>query len=323
MAKNKNKLQIYDIESNIFSELSRGIYLGFINLWRNKLLTIATVLVMAIMICIFNSIVAVKLISQQALSEINQKVSMVIYIKDGTDFYEINSIIDKLKNQNGIKKIEYTSKDQALQQISKTYPETANFLTKFNLKNPLPASISIVTEKAENQKAIYQFLENSNFNQFIERNSANYTDEQAIISATTQNLISINNYVKQIIFWLVFIFIIGGTLIIINAIQLTIYTRRNEISIMRLVGATPNFIRLPFLTEGISYAAISVCLSFILIFIASKSFHIENLSLFVNNNSESLLSLFLGELGIAILLSLFSSLIAIEQYIHGKLIYQN
>jgi cell division transport system permease protein len=149
----------------------------------------------------------------------------------------------------------------------------------------------------------------------------NRTDSQSILSATATNLININNFVKQLIFWIVFIFIIGGALIVINAIQLTIFTRRNEIFIMRLVGATPSFIRLPFLTEGISYAIISVCLSFILLFIAGQALGLENLQLIKENNSINLINIFLAELGLAILLSLISSMIAVEKYLRGQLTY--
>jgi cell division protein FtsX len=85
--KNQKNLKIFDLESNIFTETARGIKLGLTNLWRNRLLSLATIFVMAIMICIFNTILAVNLISKQALSNLNQKVDIVFYLKEGTDYY--------------------------------------------------------------------------------------------------------------------------------------------------------------------------------------------------------------------------------------------
>ncbi len=322
MAQKKAKVKIYDLESNIFTELWRGVKLGLTNLWRNRLLSLATILVMAIMVCIFNSILAVNLISRQALATLNQKVDLILYLKDGTDYYNAHLLATNIGALPGVKNVQYITKEQALQSISKTYPETTDFLTKFNLRNPLPASLSITTESAENQQAVYTYLSKSPLNQYIEDHTdQNRVSDQDILSSTTRNLISINHFIKQLIFWIVFIFVIGGALIVINAIQLTIFTRRNEVFIMRLVGATPNFIRLPFLTEGVCYAIISVSLSFLLLFVAGKTLGLENLDLLKDLSNLNIANIFLGELGLAILLSLVSSLVTVEKYLRGQLSY--
>lgn len=318
MRNNKTKtkrLKIFDLHENIFAGVGRGIKLGFINFWRNKLLSAATILVMAIMICIFNSILAVNYITQQSLTSLNQKVDIVFYLKEGTDFYTANLLSSKIRELPGVTRVEYISKEKALATMSKTYPETTEFLTKFNLRNPLPASLSITTEKAENHKTVYDFISGSPLNKYLSlEQESNKTSEQKIISSTTQNLININNFVKQLVFWIVFIFIIGGALIIINAIQLTIFTRRKEVFIMRLVGATPNFIRLPFLTEAICYAIIAVLLSFILLIIAGQTLQFENLNILKEISSINLLNLFLTELIICGILATISSLATIENY---------
>ncbi len=320
--KSRDKIKIYDLQTNIFAELIRGIKLGLVNLWRNRLLTLATILVMAIMICIFNSILAVNFITRQALTTLNEKVDIVFYLKEGTDYNTASLLSSKIKELPGVKNVEYISKDQALAIISKTYPETADFLLKFNVKNPLPASLSVTTESAENHRQVYDFIAASPLGKYVDdNNSENRTNNQSIIASTADNLISINNFVKQLIFWVVFIFIIGGSLIIINAIQLTIFTRRNEIFIMRLVGATPNFIRLPFLTEGICYAVVSVSLSFLLLYGAGQALNLESISILKEITSLNLANVFLIELFLCALLALISSLATVEKYIKGQLSY--
>lgn len=319
-SKNSQKIKIFDLHSNIFAEFSRGVKLGLINLWRNRLLSMATIIVMAIMICIFNSILAVNFISRQALTSLNQKVDIVFYLKDGVDFYNANLLASKIREVPGVKSVEYISKEKALNIVSKTYPETADFLLKFNLNNPLPASLSVTTVSAEDHQSVYDFIAKTPLSQYIEQDQQkNRTDNQSIIASTTQNLLSINSFVKQLIFWVVFIFIIGGALIVINAIQLTIFTRRNEIFIMRLVGATPNFIRLPFLTEGISYAVIAVTLSFILLYLAGQTLHLESFQLLRELSSVNLTNLFFFELIACAGMAFISSLATVESYIRGKL----
>ncbi len=320
---NKHKINIYDLQSNIFLEFLGGVKLGFLNLWRNKLLSTATIFVMAVMIVIFNCILAINLISRQALQNLNQKIDIVFYLKDGTDYYTASTIASKIREIPGVRSVSYISKEQALQIVSKSYPATTDFLTKFNLKNPLPASISITTDTAENHLAVADFIKSSPLFQYIDESSVNGqpTNDKNILASTAQNLININSFVKQLVFWVIFIFIIGGSMIIINAIQLTIYTRRNEIYIMRLVGATFNYIRLPFITEGLIYALISVCLSFFLIFLATQFIDLENLQIFQNFDKINLVNIFLTELLVAGLLSLISSVATVEQYIKKNLIY--
>lgn len=324
MAKSKNKqILIHDLNGNIFYEMGRGIKLGLTNLWRNRLLSIATILVMAIMICIFNSILAVNYISKQALQNINQKVDLIFYLKDGTDYYSANLLATKLKEVAGVKNVEYISKEQALSIVSQNYPQTVDFLRKFNLKNPLPASLSVTTENAEAHQNVYNFLDKSPLNQYLEERDESGTSQRDIISSTARNLANLNLFIKQLIFWIVFVFIIGGSLIIINAIQLTIFTRRQEIFIMRLVGATPNFIRLPFITEAICYAVVAVILSFFLLFMAGQALEINNLEIFREFQAINLLPVFFTEIGLSALLGLISSFFAVEKYLHGNLVFHS
>ena len=324
MAKSKNKqILIHDLNGNIFYEMGRGIKLGLTNLWRNRLLSIATILVMAIMICIFNSILAVNYISKQALQNINQKVDLIFYLKDGTDYYSANLLATKLKEVAGVKNVEYISKEQALSIVSQNYPQTVDFLRKFNLKNPLPASLSVTTENAEAHQNVYNFLDKSPLNQCLEERDESGTSQRDIISSTARNLANLNLFIKQLIFWIVFVFIIGGSLIIINAIQLTIFTRRQEIFIMRLVGATPNFIRLPFITEAICYAVVAVILSFFLLFMAGQALEINNLEIFREFQAINLLPVFFTEIGLSALLGLISSFFAVEKYLHGNLVFHS
>jgi cell division transport system permease protein len=118
----------------------------------------------------------------------------------------------------------------------------------------------------------------------------------------------------------VFIFIIGSSLIVINAIQLTIFTRKSEVFIMRLVGATHNFIRLPFLVEGFSYALLAVTLSFIMFFLASYVLGLETMGILNDLNQIDLPKIFITELALTAILNLISSGTTVQHYLKSKLI---
>ena len=210
----------------------------------------------------------------------------------------------------------YTSKEEALEIVAKTHPKTAEFLRKFNLKNPLPPSISIAASQPEDYQKVVEFLEQGEFKFLLKNYVANEgLNEGTIMSGLAKNLLNISHFVRQIVFWLIFTFIVGGTLVVINAIQLTIYTRRNEIEIMRLVGATPTFMRLPFIVEGIIYSAAAVLLSFIFLLLLSKSIQIENLNFWNYYQTFKIIKIFLMELALTILLGTVSSFVAIKKYV--------
>jgi cell division transport system permease protein len=316
----KNKLKPTDLTGNIFISFYRGLKLGLSNFLRNKFLSIATITVMAVIIFIFNIIIAIQFIGNQALQALSERVDIVLYLQDDISFYDANKFSEALSQIEGVKKVKYTSKEEALDIVAKTHPKTAEFLKKFDLKNPLPPSISIVTENAETQDSITSFLDQSEYKNLLQNYvSEGSSGESVILSSVAKTLANISHFVKQIIFWIVLVFVLGGTLVIVNAIQLTIFTRRNEIHIMRLVGATPNFIRLPFVFEGILYGLFAVALSFIMLVILGQNIQIEDSNLWSYYSNLQLDRVFISELAITIILGILSSFSAVQQYLKGKL----
>ena len=89
---------------------------------------------------------------------------------------------------------------------------------------------------------------------------------------------------------------------------------------MKLVGASHSFIRSPFLIESILYAILATILSFAMLFVLSKNIQLDQTSLFDYYSNLDFTKIFFIEMGIAILLSLISSLIAINEYIHKDLL---
>ncbi len=315
------KIKPQDLSPHIFTAFLRGIGLGLMNFWRNKILSIATIVVIAVILFIFNVILTVHFIGNQALRALSQKVDIIIYLKDDITFPDAKNLADHLQTVPGVKTVKYTSKEDALQIVAKTHPQTAEFLKKFNLDNPLPPSISIITERPEDYKTVEDFLLQDEYKNLMKNYVAGgSSDDSAILSSVAKNLSNISRFVQQIIFWLVLVFIIGGTLVIVNAVQLTIYTRRNEIYIMRLVGATPAFIRLPFIFEGILYCVSSVVLSFLFLLFLGKTIQLEDSTIWMYYQNLELGKVFTVELFMSIFLGITSSFIAVEKYIKGKLI---
>jgi cell division transport system permease protein len=265
-------------------------------------------------------ILAIQTISNSALQALSERVDIVIYLRDDISLYDANRLTDSLGKIDGVKKVKYTSKQEALDIVARTHPKTATFLKKFDLANPLPPSISVITATPEDQIKVQDFFaltENKNMVQNLITEGA--SNESVVLSTVANNLSSISHFVRQIVFWMVLVFVLGGTLVVVNAIQLTIYTRRNEIYIMRLVGSTPGFIRLPFVFEGILYGICAVIISFIFLAILGASIQFEDSNLWTFYGNLELGKVFITELLLTIILASISSFSAVQQYLKGKL----
>lgn len=300
----------------------RALRLSFSNMWRNKFLTVATILVMAILIFIFNIILAVNFVAKSALDELTQKVDIVVYLKDNVEYYQVQQMINELQDLRGITEVTYTSKSEALEIVSETHPKTAEFLTRYGVDNPLPPSINITTERPELHIMVQQFLNQEKYRHLFANVIAEGGKQSTATEAVTKNLINLSRATNQIIFWVFVIFIIGAVLIISNAIQLTIYNRHREIFIMRLVGATHNFIRMPFLIEGLFYGIISMLIAALLLYILASQIQIAEVSIPEYFQNIPVYKIFFIELGIAAVAGILCSFLAVYRYLRTKQLHR-
>lgn len=298
----------------------RAFSLSFSNMWRNKYLTTATIVVMGILIFIFNIILSVNFVTQEALNDLTRKVDIVAYLKDDTEYFQVQQMMKEMRKLDGIVDITYTSKTDALEIVSKTRPKTAEFLSKYGVDNPLPASINVTTERPELHIMVQQFLNQEKYRHLLANTVTNASTQSNATQAATENLIELSGATNQIIFWIFVIFIGGSVLIISNSILLTIYNRQREIHIMRLVGATHNFIRLPFIIEGLFYGLFSMLIAAALLFIMSSQINIAQISIASYLQSVPVVNIFFIELFASMGLGVLCSLLAVYIYLRSKFI---
>ena len=304
------------------NNIARAFRLSFSNMWRNKYLTAATVLVMGILIFIFNIILSVNYVTQEALNDLTRKVDIVVYLKDDTQYYQVQQMIKELKALDGIVNATYTSKTDALKIVSQTRPKTAEFLSKYGVDNPLPASLNITTERPELHIMVQQFLNQEKYRHLLANTITDDKTQNAATQAATTNLIKLSHSINQIIFWIFVVFIGGAILIISNSILLTIYNRQREIYIMRLVGATHAFIRLPFILEGLFYGMFSALIAGLLLWLMASQINISEVSISSYLAAVPILKIFTIELVASILLGILCSFLAVFVYLRSKLILE-
>lgn len=297
------------------------------NLWRNRYSSIGTILLIAIILFILNVILSVNIIVKSQLNELGQKITMIVYLQDNISQEKAKEINDDIRTQPGVKDTIYISKQQALATFLKGHPKTAEYYQKFNLENTLPPSIQITVDSPTVYESVQSFLQTSANRVFINtleepnaQNSSVTSTDTSITQKVTDNLFKIDRFSRTLLFWVIAAFLIGSVLIMNNNIDLTIYNRRVEISIMRLVGATPNLIRLPYLLEAVWSTLIAVFLSFFGFYMMTKFALLPEINFFSSTIVIPFMWLLVTEVVVTLALTLISSLAAVEKHLQKHMV---
>lgn len=273
------------------------------------LLSIATIIMMGLILFIFNVIMVLNVLAQSSLDQLGDKVDLILYLNDDATSYEVNEMIQEVESIPVVKSVTYTSKEEALEAFIRSYPEKSDPFTVYGIENPLPSNLQIVTQSPDQHGMVIDSLENSPYGTFLlDVESSN--ENQEIVA----RLLSVTQFTQKLIIGVTITFIFGSLLMIMNAIHLSIFTRKKEINIMQLVGANPSMIRFPFLFEGGFYSLFAVIFSFILLIVFLEGTKLGNFGSFQAGFKPLLL--FSLELLASLSIGVLSSFIAISYYLN-------
>ena len=248
------------------TKLQRTFKEGLNNFYRNGWLSFATVSILAISLYIISVTVILGLAASIVSKDVQNKINVSVYFNSDVEDVKIQEIRSKLTVLDGIKSVDFVSKEQALEQFKKVgnnNPSIAQALDEIG-ENPLLSALVIKAKKPEQYELIVKAINGSTFSENVSR--IDYEENKAAIS----RLNTIIKLVEQVGMTLGIVFIFIGVLITFNAIRLTMYSHRQEFEIMRLVGASNIYIRMPFVFEGVFYGASSAVSVMIALFITSN-----------------------------------------------------
>lgn len=238
----------YNILSYLISE-------GFKNVFKNKKSTFAALIIMfATMITVGLGLAGAQNITS-IIDQLEKDVPVTVFIKDGLSTSELNKMEDYIRSIGYVNDVEYTSKPEALKNAKEKLADNADLLEQYTENNhPFKASYAITLKKIENSKDVVDIL---NMSDDIKENIFEIKTSDTVINGLNKADKGI-----KIVFICMAVLLIGVSIVIIsNTIKLTVHARRREISIMKYVGATNNFIRAPFIVEGIVIGIIAIAIS--------------------------------------------------------------
>ena len=296
---------------------------GFTNLFRNAWLTIAATAVMVVALTIISIAVVLNVTANNAIDELARDLKASIYITDTATEAQTRQLQSSLSSLDFIENVEFITQTQARSDLAGDFNNDSGILQALSLagEDVLPASLRITVNDLKRMPEIKDFAEQDKFAGVVDSVSLGQTDAQATIdkAAAAQKFINIGSIISAVFLSAVSI------MIIFNTIRMAIYTRRDEIRIMKLIGATPDYIRGPFLVEASLYGVFAGIISFVTVYslvyslgrkVAEQPEFSQTYNFFMSTSTMFLM--FLSVVFLGILIGAISSMLAMEKHLKLK-----
>ncbi len=246
---------------------------------RNAAPSLAAIVTTAVTVVLLGVLVPIFQTAQAKSEQVRGELNFQAEIYPDATRAEINKTFTELKAIPHVKKVEFISKPEALQELKESLgkDKSKELLSQLNT-NPLPASFRITPDDAANLTAVETVVfphgENGKASFSIISKPFNRTQE-------TQKIEQVTSALKIVLTIITALLIAASLMLIGNTIRLSIYTRRREVEVMRLVGATRWFIRWPFMLEGVVVGAAGGLVAILILWLGkitivdplSKTFH--------------------------------------------------
>ncbi|MEX0668371.1 MAG: permease-like cell division protein FtsX [Candidatus Saccharimonadales bacterium] len=297
--------------------LWRVITSGTRNFFRNAWLSVAATTVMVITLTIILGAVVLNMALGDTLDKITESIDIAIFFNDDAPMSMVNQLQNDLEELDNVTGTEYISKDDALRQYRLDNIDNQDVLDAVTEgDNPLPTSLEVQVQDLQLIDEIIMLTQEDQYLTIIEDTSLGEDRRRTIerIADTRQFLITAGIAASLI-------FASVSVLIIFNTIRMAIFARGDEISIMRLVGATNGFIRGPFLFEaildGLIAASISLGLVYLLLFRGATRIVNDFISFdaTIAFFSDQWLLVVLATLAAGALIGVISSMMAMVRYL--------
>ena len=300
--------------------ISRIIKFGIQGFFRNFWLSLVSITMMLMALFSITLLIGMDYIKGAAIAGVNEKVDILVSIKKDTVKEDLEILVNNLNSLKEVKNISIISPEEnrILYEKSGIGNKAKEVLEIFSEEeNPFSYSLAIQAYKINQYQIILDFVQQDEYFTIVEY--SDFHDFDLFISKINDLAKGINKYSWYIILF----FSLISLVVIFNTIRISIYTRKNEIMIMKLVGASNSFVRAPFILEGVLYALVSVLILITVVYpIVNiiqpyinnyfQSSHVINISRFFIDN-------FLKIFGLQFLflafLNIFSTIIAIRKYL--------
>ncbi len=299
----------------------RIVTAGLRGFYRNRTVSLSSIFILTITLSIITAFFLFRAIFTYTLDQVRQKVDVRVYFNTDATEQQIGEIKAKLTGLSQVKSVVYTSRDQALTDFKEKHAGdqlTLQALDELGT-NPFGASLAVVAKDTSQYEVIASQLAAGSG---LLGDAAGSVDKINYyqLKDSIDKLNNIIGWTNTVGFWLSIIFVLMSCMIVYNTIRLAIFVYRDEIAVMKLVGASNMFIRGPFIVEAILYALVATVITLAIfypatIWVTKKTvffFEGMNIHQYFMDNIVSLIGVLLVS---GVLLAVISSLLAVRKYL--------
>jgi cell division transport system permease protein len=254
-----NRKVVMDLRFRIIRSIFKQ---GFQGMWRNRGMGVASVTSISAVLMILGMILIIILSINNFVADTTTKFDeiQVFLLDDATDD-QLDNIEEEVAKNKGVVSILYESKDQALETFKEEWGEDAYLLDGLEKDNPLPNSYVIKLEGIEFAENVVNSIK-----------GLDGVEEVKYDKDVINKLVTFADYIRLGGIVLIAILVFVSVFIISNTIKLTVTSRRREINIMKYVGATNNYIRGPFIIEGVLLGLVGAVVSILIVYFGYEYF---------------------------------------------------
>ncbi len=296
----------------------RAFKFAFQDFWRNIWLSLVTVTVLVLALLSVNVLISLNAISNSIINSVEKKVDISVFFKENVTEAQVDNFQEKIKSMSEVEESVYISKEKALADFREKHRGDKSIMEALRQveENPLLDALVIRAKSTDDYSRILSTLSMGKNQELIKYQ--NYTDHKKIIEKVSV----LRDKVKTFSISLTAIFSLIAVLIVFNSIRVMIYTHREEIAVMRLVGASNSFIRAPYILESVIYVIFAFIIAMIFLYViigATGPYLNDFLQTYdfslLNYYAENFFVIFGAQFLAVVVLNIVSSGIAIGRYL--------
>lgn len=312
--------------------LGRIILYGVQGFRRNIWLSAIAIITMTLTILTITIFALSNIVASHKYQEFNTKIDYNIFIKDEASQADVDLLRTQAAARPEVSDLVYLDKDQVRARFDQVFQNDQSLQGVFTAdNNPLPREIDVKFKDPNLIDSFDKFVRQDRFAQVVEDTS--YRNNKSLIT----NYVRLTNFLRVFGVSFTGFFVLIAVLVILNTVRLAIYSRREEVEVMRLVGGTSSYIRGPFLVEGMLFGILGALIATIfcwvflrqLQIVLANSFH-DNTTNFISDLfggtfgsitsvrgfNELFIQLFVLQMGIGLFLGILCSYFAVHRYLH-------
>lgn len=265
----------------------RAIRFAFQNFFRNFWLSLITVSMLVLTLLTVNVLLVMQLVAGKAIGFAEERIDVSVYFYPATTEDRVRSSAAYLQGLPQVRDVGIITADEALERFTERHAGDDTILQSLDEVggNPFGPTLVVKAHSADDFPFILDALDNPQFrNDIREKDFSSYEDVIGRIRSTTERI-------QLFGLALTGIFLLIAVMIVFNTVRVAVFIHREEIGIMKLVGATNAFVRAPFLIECVLYSALAVVIAAAVV-VPAVAVVEPNVNMFFNGESAGLLAFF-------------------------------